>query len=531
MTFGNLKRGTALSRMAVIAALGLASTGALASEVSLKSSDGTVNLTGEFVDFVDDNYIIRTALGELRISAARVRCEGAACPTFETATADVKFAGSDTIGSGLMPLLLAGYASSQDAEASVTATANAGEIVATLVGDGGFGDELGSYLVSSTSSGDAFESLLNSEAQLGMSARRITPNEARALRDSGAGNMVSPSQEHIIAADSVVVITNPGNPVDQLTLEQVAGIYSGQISNWSELGGPDAPIKVINRDSETGTYETFYGNIFGGDAQAIAPIGEVAEDNNQMASMVNADENAIGFVGYAFQRGAKPVSLVNSCGIVTTPDAFSAKTEEYQLQRRLYIYTREDTADDATDTFIDYATSADADNVIAKAGFINLGIATQEMSMDSPRAMTLLNAEVDAYEGNIIREKLRMMVNYDRLSTTFRFRTGSSKLDERGRIDMARLTDYLEGMPEGTSIRLVGFTDSVGAFDSNLALSIARAEQVMAELRGFAGDRLANVSFDATGFGEVAPTACNTDDRGKSINRRVEVWIESGSAS
>jgi phosphate transport system substrate-binding protein len=225
------------------------------------------------------------------------------------------------------------------------------------------------------------------------------------------------------------------------------------------------------------------------------------------------------------------VSLVNSCGIVTTPDAFSAKTEEYPLQRRMYIYTREDTADEATQSFLSYATSSEADNVIAKSGFINLGIASQDMTMESPRAKSLLNANVDAYEGSIIREKLSMMVNYKRLSTTFRFRTGSSRLDERGRIDMARLTEYLEGMPEGTSIRLVGFTDSVGAFDSNLALSIARAEQVMAELQDFAGDRLSNVSMDATGFGEVAPTACNTDDRGKSINRRVEVWIESGTAS
>ena len=91
----------------------------LADEVTLKSADGTVNLVGEFVDFKDDTYIIRTGLGDLRIAASRVRCEGDACPTFETAEANVVIAGSGTVGNGMMPLLISGYASHLDAEASV----------------------------------------------------------------------------------------------------------------------------------------------------------------------------------------------------------------------------------------------------------------------------------------------------------------------------------------------------------------------------------------------------------------------------
>jgi phosphate transport system substrate-binding protein len=73
---------------------------------------------------------------------------------------------------------------------------------------------------------------------------------------------------------------------------------------------------------------------------------------------------------------------------------------------------------------------------------------------------------------------------------------------------------------------LVGFTDDVGAFDSNRELSQERAEQVLAELQQRAGDRLQNVNLTYRGFGEVAPTACNQEDRGRAINRRVEVWIQ-----
>jgi phosphate transport system substrate-binding protein len=106
----------------VIAAATLIAGSAAADEVTLKSADGTVNLMGDLISFTDDNYIIRTDLGDLRIAANRVRCEGATCPQFEPATGDVKIAGSDTIGDGLMPLMMNGYATFLDAEVKVRAS-------------------------------------------------------------------------------------------------------------------------------------------------------------------------------------------------------------------------------------------------------------------------------------------------------------------------------------------------------------------------------------------------------------------------
>lgn len=498
----------------------------LADEVTLKSADGTVNLVGEFIDFVDDNYVIRTGLGDLRIAASRVRCEGDACPTFETASADVQIAGSDTVGLGMMPLLIAGYASHLNAEASVVATETEGQILANLIGDGGFGDEMGSYLVTSTSSGDAFKTLLDGSAQVGMSSRRIRPAEARTLRDNGAGNMVSPSQEHVIAVDSLVVITHPDNPIKELTIEQLRGVYSGQITNWSELGGDDAPITMVTRQDGSGTRGVFESRVFDGVDVSLVANALIADDNSKMAAMVNDDPTAIGYVGYAFQRGAKALNLVNECGISMTPDPFSAKTEEYALQRRLYLYNRSDAIDASAQDFIDYAMSNEADGVIAKAGFIDLGIKRRAQSMDGARARMLLDPEADPYEAGIMRTMLSEMVDYDRLSTTFRFSTGSSRLDERGVLDMARLADFLEGQPEGTSVKFVGFTDGVGAFDSNRTLSEGRAAEVLEQLRDVAGDRVAGLDFSSTGFGEIAPSACNVNDTGRAINRRVEVWIE-----
>lgn len=525
-----LKGTSALRALAVAGAL-VAPSFAMAEDVTLKSSDGTVNIVGEFVAFEENAYIIRTGLGELRISAERVRCEGAACPVFETATADVIIAGSDTLGLGMMPLILEGYAAYQNAEATITATSTEGEILAEMIGDQGFGDPMGSYLVSSTASGDAFTKLQNGDAAIGMASRRIKPAEARALRDAGAGNMISPTQEHIVAVDSLVVIVHPDNPIQQLDITQVAAIFSGQITNWSEVGGDDAPITLFDRQEESGTRSVFQNVVYGGNSVPVAGAAAVMDDNTKMATAVNADPNAIGYVSYAFQRGAKALPLVNECGITMTPDAFSARTEEYALQRRLYLYNRSDNLDVSTETFLEYTKSPDADEVIQKAGFIGLGIDKRPQPLDGSRARALLNPDVDPYEGGIMREMLGQMVDYDRLSSTFRFNTGSSRLDERAQLDMKRLAAYLETKPEGTEVLFVGFTDDVGAFDSNRSLSERRAAQVMDEMASYAGDRLSNIQMASAGYGEIAPSACNSGEDGRRINRRVEVWVSTPSKS
>lgn len=517
-----LSRKTLLCGATILSAMLMPSM-LTAEQVTLKSADGTVNLVGEFIEFKDDNYIIRTDLGDLRISAARVRCEGAACPSFDVAAADVEIAGSDTLALGMMPLLISGFAAAIDAEAELRNTGVPGQTLASIVGDSGYGDELGTYLVTSTSTEDAFDALMNGEAKIGLASRRIQPSEARELKADGAGNMIRPNQERVVAVDSLVVITHPSNPVGEIAIEDLRKIYSGEISNWSELGGPDLEINIVGINEGDTTREFFDNRVLGDGATSI--VSTVVADDQEMAAAVNGDPGAVGYVGYAFQRGAKALTLVNECGIPTVPDAFSAKTEEYPLGRRMYLYNRADRIDDAAQSFLDYAISAEADGVVAKSGFIDLGIARRPQTMDGGRANMLLSSGSDAFEAGVMREMVSEMVDYDRLSTTFRFRTGSSRMDEKAQLDMRRLINFLEDMPEGTQVKFVGFTDDDGAFEANRALSETRAAEVMEQIQEAAEDRLAQIDFETLGFGEIAPSACNVTNEGKAINRRVEVWI------
>ncbi len=525
MMSSRFKAGKMVSTLAVVTALGMSSP-SFADDIRLTSPDGKVDLVGELVEFNGTNYIIRTNLGDLRMSATRVTCEGAGCPTISLPQADVQIIGSETVGLGLMQLLLSGYASSQGAEVTQAATGSPQKAFTQLTAEEGFGDPIGSFMVTSSNSDDAFATLLDRSADIAMSSRRIRPIEARALRDADAGNMIDPSQEHIIAIDSLIVIAHPDNPVDTLTTDQLRGIYAGTITNWAEVGGADASIQIVDRPEGSATRDIFESRLFGATAPAMPDNAIIVANSNEMAATVNAYENAIGFVGFAFQRGAKPISLVNECGLTMTPDAFSARTEEYALQRFLYLYNRDDLAE-VGEGFVDYAVSNAADEVITKSGFIDLGVDRRTQPLDGDRAEMLRDPSVDAFEAGIMQQMLSQMEDYDRLSTTFRFGTGSSTLNPRGVLNLARLTDYLEAQPRGTRLLFVGFTDDVGPFESNQTLSIGRAEQVMAQLQNFAGSRLSDVEMRATGFGEIAPAACNTNENGRATNRRVEVWISS----
>lgn len=514
--------------MQVLAASVAFSTATIAQEVMLKSPDGTVTITGTFVDFRDESYIISTEHGEMRVGMDRVDCFGEACPRLDR-VASIEIGGSDTVGLGLMPVILEGYAGALDASLDLRATAAASHVTAELIGDQGFGEEVGNIRVSSTTSGDGFSKLLANEIEISMASRRIHPDEARALRGDGAGNMISPSQEHIVAIDSLILITNPANPVKSLTTEQVRQIYAGQITNWSEVGGTDLAITVVSLPDGSGTKSVFEDRIFGTASATLGAVLVTVDTNEQASDFVNENEGALAYVSYAFQRGAHALSLVNECGIAMVPDAFSARTEEYALQRRLYMYSREDTISDGSRAFLEFATSPDADGLIGTAGFIGFAIDRQPQPLDGARARALLDPKAGRYEAGYMRKMLGHMLDYDRLSTTFRFRSGSSRLDARGSIDKARLIRFLAGQPEGTEVLLVGFTDTVGPFDGNLNLSSQRAQIVANEILAAVGDQPINLSINSVGYGELAPTACNETDEGRRINRRVEVWIKTPS--
>lgn len=518
------KRTNSLFAM-MLASVAIVPGAATAQNITLTSNDGSINIVGDFVDLVDDYYIINSALGELRVEAGRVQCNGDGCPRIALPTSDVVIVGSETVGTGLMPFLIDGFATTRGGVIE-TQTQDGNITTSNLVGDGGFGEPIGAFTVSATSSSDAFSGLRDPAVKIGMASRRIEPAEARQLRNFGAGNLIDVNQEHVVAVDSISVVVHPDNAIDSLSIEELDRIYSGSITNWSEVGGPNAPIKVYTRGSDSGATTVFSSRVFEQSGRAISSEATELSSSEEMASSVRNDPTAIGFVATAFERGTKALSLEGSCGIGSSPTSFDAKTEEYPLQRRLYLYNRADNVDSTTQAFIDYAMSSAADEMIAKSGFVNLSVAKVPQDLQNGRMRSVLQDAIDPFEFRLAREMLLEMFEWDRLSTTFRFASGSARLDGKGQADLQRLIEFLKQQPAGTNISVVGFTDGDGAFGPNQELSFGRAQRVADEILAAGGSDLAGVNIQVKGFGELSPSACNDTLEGKRINRRVEIWIQ-----
>ncbi|MEM8787685.1 MAG: phosphate ABC transporter substrate-binding/OmpA family protein [Pseudomonadota bacterium] len=509
-----------------MACLAIAGT-AQAQQVVLESPDKAIRVQGQLLSHSDISYVVQTAIGVMEVQKASVGCTGDGCPQATVDGADLVVRGSDTIGEELLPLLVEGYANSM--EAGVRDRSEVGEDTSRLKihEEFGAGETMMSVDVQAAGSSTGFRSLLAGEADIAMSSRPARADELRAAREAGLGNLTDLDQEYIIAVDSILTIVSPDNPVNELSVGQMADIFSGRVSNWSEIGGPNLPVTVFTRPEASGTRGVFATQILSPANAQMSADAVVVGSNAEMADRVTETAGGIGYVGFASVRGAKPVDLIASCGIRMPATEFSAKTEEYPLERRLRLYVDNRPGSEHRRNLLNFAISTEAEGLVRKAGFIDLGVVRNPDPLQAERLIDAATEANDPFALSALRDMLVDLNGASRLSTTFRFASGSAALDNKAVRDLGRMIAFL-GREEnaGSEVLVVGFTDADGAFSANDALSEARAAVVLQALLDHPdAGKLANVRLRSTGYGELSPVGCNTDFLGKKRNRRVEVWI------
>jgi len=186
--------------------------------------------------------------------------------------------------------------------------------------------------VTAGGSGVGISALLQDNTDIAMASRAIKFQERVAIRERGFE-----FREETIAFDALAVIIHPSNPVEELTVEQVKGIYRGELTNWNQVGGPDRPIVVFNRESSSGTYGFFQKKVLGGDKFATM---QTVGANGELVEKVAANENTIGYVGVAYiDPRVKEVKLFNEkLGRAVAPTIENAMAGIYPLNRPLFFY-------------------------------------------------------------------------------------------------------------------------------------------------------------------------------------------------
>jgi len=496
----------------------------------LKTKDGR-SFVYDSVQINGTTYLVKPhGLTPIEIPIADVLCLNQACDALParasglpaSPTGTVSIAGSNTIGASLMPALLRKWAESYK-DGKVDAKFGQLDEQALMISRPGslpLEIELAAH-----GSETGFQRLLAGTALIGMASRSVKPDEVSAFRRKLDVNLLAPDSEHVIGLDGLAVMVNKANPLKNFgfSTETLAKIFSGEISDWSQIGGKAGTIVINARDDNSGTFSTFKDLVLKPSGKSLSPSAKRFESSDELSEAVAKDDNAIGFAGLPYVRDNEAVAIGSSCGITQKPTRFTVQSEVYPLTRRLYLYTPGAPRNEAVKAIVDFATSDAAQAVVREQGFIDQSIEFEDPQLKTNWLEDLKKQNDPRVPTKTYAAMIQLAEATRRGSVDFRFNTGSADLDNKAVHDVARLARVLSGPDmNGKAWYLVGFADTAGTYAANSDLSVLRAQAVARVLRKI-GAKISNEMV--LGFGWLAPVACNDTEVGRLLNRRVEIWV------
>ncbi len=219
-------------------------------------------------------------------------------------------------------------------------------------------------------SGTGIAALINGTVDIANASRKIKSEEIEEAQSKG----IEPV-EHIIARDAIAVIVHPENPVSQLTLQQISDIYSGKISNWSEVGGEDRPIVRLSRETNSGTHVYFL--------ETVLRLGEkenktlfstdtlLLPSSEGIINEVRQNPNAIGYDGLGYvPDDLKTIAIAKETGgAYVLPSAATVNDKTYPIARDLYMYTAGEPTG-IIKTYLEWLLSTQAQTIVTELGFV-----------------------------------------------------------------------------------------------------------------------------------------------------------------
>lgn len=219
-------------------------------------------------------------------------------------------------------------------------------------------------------SGTGIAAILNRTVDIANASRRITQGEMRAAEQLGLTPV-----EFIIAQDAIAVVVNHQNPIDQLTIQQIAAIYSGAINNWSEIGGEDRPIVRLSRETNSGTHVYFLEEVLRqGDPDDTTLFSQdtlLLPSSEGITAEVRDNPNAIGYEGLGYVTPEmKVLAIASSSGEgYVLPTIETVNDDSYPIARDLYMYTPGEPTGVVAE-YLDWIFSEEAQQIVAELGFV-----------------------------------------------------------------------------------------------------------------------------------------------------------------
>jgi phosphate transport system substrate-binding protein len=212
-------------------------------------------------------------------------------------------------------------------------------------------------------SGTGISALINGTTDICNASRPMKSSEREKLKQ----RYNSLGVEIKTAKDGIALYLNEANPVQELTLDQIKGIYTGTITNWKQLGGNDSKIILYGRENSSGTYVYFRDNVLKG--QDYAGTMQTMPGTASVVNAVTKDANGIGYGGAAYAQGVRYLKVKKDASSPAyEPNEETVKANQYPITRYLYMYTRNKPTGDLK-KFIDWVLSDEGQAVVKKVGY------------------------------------------------------------------------------------------------------------------------------------------------------------------
>jgi phosphate transport system substrate-binding protein len=222
-------------------------------------------------------------------------------------------------------------------------------------------------------SGTGIAALINGTVDIANASRKMKETEITAAQDNGIDPV-----EYTVAIDALAVVVNLENPVSELSIDQLADIYTGRITNWGELGGNDAPIILLSRETNSGTHVYFLEEVVRkGDKEnedIFAPQTLLMPSSVGITSEVRRNPNAIGYDGFGYvdPHHEKMIAIaVDSKSPYIMPSVASGSDGSYPIARGLYMYTAGEPTEVMAE-YLDWVMGPDGQRIVAELGFVPL---------------------------------------------------------------------------------------------------------------------------------------------------------------
>lgn len=530
-----------ISRIATTLFCTVAPAALFAQAVDLRSADAFISVEGEIVGFNGVMLQVETSVGVVSVPASEVICFGPACEeviasnsfgltasafqgiengaSSDGQTQDVAAADTFIIGFA-SPFFNTLYRTLSGAYAVANQTATSVEIKA----DGEV------TLQSNSGSGSVTLTIADSGGGADVSVQTVSLNGTQPAAFASAADWAGDGglTHQLIGLDAFSVVVAPNAGMTQISLNDLARIFAGEITNWSQIGGADVNILPLQMPPNSAIGSQVVKLVMEPADKEIAGNILTMSDEAGISASINQFPGSVSIVSSTNANPDVVVDVAGSCGIAVAPTLFNIVSGDYPLARPIMARYENGSGTALVTELFDFATSDVSQGLLEREGLLNNVPILQDAGEKNARLSSLLEATLDETQKLSAAQMFQTLFDADRMSATL---TGGAASGPEGAWNRATLLDVVDVMEnpanEGREVIFVGFGGSTAGSEAAVAISRAAAAEMQVELERIASGVIAagDYTVSSIGFGDVSPATCVDGQVAGSEYSRVEVWI------